>query len=91
MDRISASLERIKALWRQLEHAKQGSPEYEALAKQIRAESDAYNALLEAKKSPPKTRGLNTYALSLTHPNRGDYPIETKHIDVEVETARTAR
>lgn len=52
MDRVYASLERIKALWEQLERAKAGSPEYEEIAKQIRAESDAYNALIEAEKSP---------------------------------------
>ena len=52
MDRVFASLERIKALWQQLERAKAGSPEYKEIAKQIRAESDAYNALIEAEKSP---------------------------------------
>jgi hypothetical protein len=58
MDRTSASLERIKALWQQLERATPGSPEYDAIAKQIRTESDAYNALIEAaKKGPPTKRG----------------------------------
>jgi hypothetical protein len=56
MDRISACLERIKALWKQLERATPGSPEYDAIAKQIRTESDTYNALVEAAKKslPPK-------------------------------------
>ena len=57
MDRIYASLERIKALWQQLERTKPGSPEYKAIAKQIRAESDAYNALIEAEKSAHRKRG----------------------------------
>jgi hypothetical protein len=35
MDGTSASLERIKALWQQLERATPGSPEYDAIAKQI--------------------------------------------------------
>ena len=56
MDRIYASLERIKALWQQLERAKPGSPEYGTIAKQIRTESDTYNALIEAEKSPPTKR-----------------------------------
>jgi O6-methylguanine-DNA--protein-cysteine methyltransferase len=57
MDGTSASLERIKALWQQLERATPGSPEYDAIAKQIRTESDAYNALIEAaKKNPPAKR-----------------------------------
>ena len=72
MDRVFASLERIKALWQQLERAKADSPEYKKIAKQIRAESDAYSALIEAEKSPrrktPKTRGFK-----LTHYRaRGD-------------------
>ena len=56
MDRISASLERIKALWQQLERAKPGSPEYQKITKQIRAESDAYNALIDAEKKPRRKR-----------------------------------
>ena len=50
MDRVFASLERIKALWQQLERAKADSPEYKKVAKQIRAESDAYSALIEARR-----------------------------------------
>ena len=57
MDRVYASLERIKALWQQLERAKAGSPEYKKIAKQIRAESAAYAALIEAEKSPRRKRG----------------------------------
>ena len=46
MDRIQASLERLQALWHQLARAKPDSPEYNAIAKQIRAESDAYTRSL---------------------------------------------
>lgn len=56
MDRIYASLERIKALWQQLERTTPGSPEYDAIAKHIRTESDTYNALIEAEKRPPTKR-----------------------------------
>ena len=52
MDRVFASLERIKALWQQLERAKAGSPEYDALVKQIRDEVDAHTALIDAEKNP---------------------------------------
>jgi hypothetical protein len=43
-----ARLGRLVALWRQLKHAPTGSQAYEALVKQIRAESDAYKALVDA-------------------------------------------
>ena len=56
MDRIYASLARIKSLWQQLERVKAGSPEYKAIAKQIRAESDVYNTLIEAEKSAHRKR-----------------------------------
>jgi hypothetical protein len=56
MDRIHASLERIQALWQQLERAKPTTPGYKAIAKQIRAESDVYNTLIEAEKSAHRKR-----------------------------------
>ena len=42
MDRVFASMERLEALWRQLEREKPKTPNYEALMKQIRAESMTY-------------------------------------------------
>jgi hypothetical protein len=56
MDRVYASLERMKALWLELERAKPNTPEYDALMKQIRAESDAHKALIDAEKSPRRKR-----------------------------------
>ena len=56
MDRVYASLERLRELWKQLERAKPGSPEYQKITKQIRAESDAYNALIDAEKKPRRKR-----------------------------------
>jgi hypothetical protein len=56
MGRIHASLERLQALWKQLELTKPGSPEYKVIEQQIRAESKMYNKLAEAsaaKKPPP--------------------------------------
>jgi len=50
MDRIYESLERIKALWRKLEGEQPGTGEYTALMNEIRAESDAYTALLDTEK-----------------------------------------
>jgi len=52
MDRVFASLERIKALWLKLERAKPDTPEYGALIKQIRDEVDAPTALIDAEKNP---------------------------------------
>ncbi len=52
MDRIYESLERIKALWGKLERAQEGTAEHIALMKEIRAESDAYKALIDTKKKP---------------------------------------
>ena len=43
-----ARLGRLVALWRALKRAPTGSPAYDALVKQIRAESDAYKALVDA-------------------------------------------
>ena len=43
-----ARLDRLAELWRELKRAPKGSGAYEALVKQIRAESDAYNALVDA-------------------------------------------
>lgn len=54
MDRIFASLERVKALWLELEKVKPKTPEYEALTKQIRAASMAYMALIETETTPRK-------------------------------------
>ncbi len=56
MDRIYESLERIKALWRKLEEEPHGTARSIALMKEIRAESDAYLALLDTEKKP-STRG----------------------------------
>ena len=52
MDGSGASLKRLMALWEQLVRLQPTAPEYTALVKQIRAESDAYNALTEAQESP---------------------------------------
>ena len=54
MDRVFASLERLKALWLELEKAKPKTPKYEALVKQIRAESMTYVALVESQTTPRK-------------------------------------
>ena len=47
-----ASLERLMALWEQLQRLQPNTTEYKVLAEQIRAESDAYNALTQTKESP---------------------------------------
>ena len=52
MDIVDASLERLKALWAKLARAKLHSLEYDALAKEIRAESTEYLALIKAEKDP---------------------------------------
>ncbi len=44
-----ARLDRLAALWRELKRAPKRSGACEALVRQIRAESDAYNALVDAK------------------------------------------
>jgi len=56
MHKPAASLNRLKALWIKLSFAKPRSPDYEALAKQIRAESDMYRALIEAVNAPVRRR-----------------------------------
>ena len=52
MDGNDQSLERLGALWQQLRTLQPNTSEYEALAKQIRAESDAHNGLIEAHERP---------------------------------------
>jgi hypothetical protein len=52
MDRVFASMERLKALWLELEQTKPKTPKYEALMKQIRAESMTYMALVESETTP---------------------------------------
>jgi hypothetical protein len=52
MDGSGASLKRLVALWERLGHLQPSTPEYTTLVKQIRAESDAYNARIEAQESP---------------------------------------
>ena len=42
-------LERMRELWRELQHTPQKSPAYTSLVKKIRAESDAYQALVDAQ------------------------------------------
>jgi hypothetical protein len=54
MERVFASIERLKALWLELEKAKLKSAEFEALTKQIRAESYTYMALVESDTKPRK-------------------------------------
>ena len=54
MDRVFASMERLNALWRQLQREKPKTPKYEALMKQIRAESMTYMGLVESEIRPPK-------------------------------------
>jgi hypothetical protein len=48
----AANLDRLKALWAKLSFAKPGTPDYEALVKQIRAESDMYRALTDQRQTP---------------------------------------
>jgi hypothetical protein len=56
VDRIFESLERLKALWIELERVPAGTPKYETLMTQIRVESDAYKALIDAEKRPSLRR-----------------------------------
>jgi hypothetical protein len=60
MERVYASLERLQALWLELERAKPKTAEYDVLMKRIRAESDTYKALIDAEKSPPRKREDST-------------------------------
>jgi hypothetical protein len=52
MERVYASLDRLKALWLELERAKPKTAEYDVLMRRIRAESDTYKALIDADKRP---------------------------------------
>jgi hypothetical protein len=52
MDRVFASMERLKALWLELEKAKPTARKYKVLVKQIRAESMTYMALIESETTP---------------------------------------
>ena len=52
MERIFASMDRLKALWLELERANPKTPKSEALMKQIRAESHTYMALVESETFP---------------------------------------
>lgn len=46
----AARLKRIAHLWQQLQLIHSPSPEYDVLIDQIRAETDAFRTILEAKK-----------------------------------------
>jgi hypothetical protein len=48
-------LERLTALWRELQRTPLKSPAYEALVRKIRVESDAYNALVAAQAKDKKS------------------------------------
>jgi hypothetical protein len=56
MDRVYTSLARMKALWLELEGAKPKTSEYDALMKQMQAESAVYKALVNAEKKPHRKR-----------------------------------
>ena len=56
MERVHASLDRLRALWLDMEQAKPKTPESEALMKQIRAESHTYMALVESETFPRRER-----------------------------------
>ena len=56
---ITSRLERIKGLWLELEHVQPTTPRYEALMKEIRAESSAYLALLTAQDDLSQTQTRN--------------------------------
>jgi hypothetical protein len=56
MERIYDRLDRIKALWKELELTKPDTSEYDALMKQIRVLSDEYRALIDAPKKPRESR-----------------------------------
>ena len=70
MDGSGASLKRLIALWEKLVRLQPATPEYTALVKQIRAESDAYNALTEAKGSPRRKPNDSTETLPVKHDHR---------------------
>jgi hypothetical protein len=54
MERVFRSMKRLTALWLKLEQAKPKSHQYEALTKQIRAESYTYMALVYSETTPRK-------------------------------------
>ena len=56
---IASRLERVKGLWLELEHVQPTTPRYEALMKEIRAESSAYLALLTAQDDLSQTETRN--------------------------------
>jgi hypothetical protein len=49
-DPVAAKLERIQALWHDLQRETPDGPQYEALAKQIRVLSAEYKALVDGAK-----------------------------------------
>jgi hypothetical protein len=46
----------MKSLWLKLERAKPKTPEHDTLMKQMRAEVDAYKALIDEEKRPLRKR-----------------------------------
>ena len=56
---VQAQLGRLLALWGELKRAHAGSEAYEALVKQIRVESEAYKALVDAHVAQEKPREPN--------------------------------
>ena len=57
MDKAALALEKlhhIELLWTELERARFGTPEYEALMKKIRALSSEYHILIDPPKKPEK-------------------------------------
>jgi hypothetical protein len=56
MDRVFEILERIRTLWKQIEGLDPKTSEYEALIQQIRALSDKYIVLIDAPKTPRRSR-----------------------------------
>ena len=70
MDGNGASLKRLVALWEKLVRLQPTTPEYTELVKRIRAESDAYNALTEARESPHRKPKASTETRPLKHRHR---------------------
>jgi len=56
MDRVFEILDRIRALWKQIEGLDPKTNEYEALIQKIRTLSDEYLALIDAPKTPRTPR-----------------------------------
>jgi hypothetical protein len=56
MDQILAKLEQIQQLWMELEHMNIGSLEYETLIKRIHTLSKEYQALVDARLNPSKSK-----------------------------------